>query len=281
MINLENLSFSYNKEPVLNQLNCQLESGKIYGLLGKNGSGKSTLLKCLSGLIFPKGKIDVLGHLPQNREPSFLSEIFFVPETFYLPDLPNKKLSKYYEQLYPRFSPELFNKLLNEFELEEADRWAKLSFGQRKKVLISLGIAIQPKILLLDEPTNGLDIPAKSQLTKTLARHLDKDQLVIISTHHVKDIESLLDAILILDQGRITVSSSIEAIGKKFLFSHNYAESNPVFYAEDDVLGKKVLASNPSQIEGQVDVELFYKAYHYNGDSILKHLNQASYENSI
>ncbi len=170
MIKIQNLHFAYRKKAVFNGLNLSLERGHIYGLLGKNGTGKSTLLANIAGLLFPdKGTIEVLGYDPGKRQPWFLREVFMVPEEFYLPDIPLEQLLTYHAAFYPRFNKTQFQKYCTDFEIPLNSTLQHMSYGQKKKVLISFGLATNAALLLMDEPTNGLDIMSKSQFRKVMA----------------------------------------------------------------------------------------------------------------
>ncbi|PZR27010.1 MAG: ABC transporter ATP-binding protein, partial [Azospira oryzae] len=214
MINIKNLSFSYKKQRKLfDSLSMDLTPGSIAGLLGKNGAGKTTLLKMVSGILFPdSGELSVMGHQPAARKPSFLSDVFFVPEEFYLPSTSIRLYIKANSPFYPSFDSVLMTRLLNEFELEQENIIDQMSYGQKKKFLISFALATKCKLLILDEPTNGLDIPSKILFRKIMAGNLDDDQLVVISTHQVKDIETLIDTIIIVDNGSIILHKDIASI---------------------------------------------------------------------
>ena len=171
MIYIENLDFGYQKKrEVFSGLNLSLTGGHIYGLLGKNGAGKTTLLKLIGGLLFPlRGRIEVCDAIPRLRKPSFLSDIFFIPEEICLPDMKMKDYFPLICRFYPKFDEELLFHAMEIFEVSESDKMGQMSYGQRKKALISLGIACNTRLLMMDEPTNGLDIPSKSQFRRLIA----------------------------------------------------------------------------------------------------------------
>ena len=205
MIKIENLSFNYGpKKPLFDQLNLTLPYGNIYGLLGKNGAGKSTLLKMMAGLLFPqKGKLDVVGFHPNERHPEFLQEVYFVSEEFELPSLSMEQFVRMYSPFYPRFNHLLFDEYLYEFKLPRQQKLPNMSYGQKKKFILAFGLATDCKLLILDEPTNGLDIPSKSQFRKIVASAIHEERSFIISTHQIRDMENLIDPIIILDEGKI------------------------------------------------------------------------------
>ena len=205
MIQIHDISYKYGKksENVFDGLSLSFDDGKIYGLLGKNGVGKSTLLYLLSGLLHPKsGKITIDGREPRHREPSLLENLYFIPDEFELPNMTLRRYVGLYAQFYQRFSHEVLESCLQDFELTMDTQLNALSLGQKKRVLVSYALATQCRVLLMDEPTNGLDIPAKSLFRKMVARHMQDDQIIIVSTHQVHDVDSLLDHIIVLTRRR-------------------------------------------------------------------------------
>ncbi len=223
MITLQNLSFGYTpKEPLFSNINLSLKNGEICGLLGKNGSGKTSLLKLIAGLIFPyHGKAHAMGHNPSMRDPVWLENIYFLPESFSLPDITIHQYISYYAEFYKKFDHALFQSSLAECHVAPVARLSQLSFGQQKKCLIAFGLATQANLLILDEPTNGLDIPSKIQFKKCLAAHIAEDRLIMISTHQVHDIEHMVDSIVILDEGKIVLHQQMADTSKNIetLFS--------------------------------------------------------------
>jgi ABC-2 type transport system ATP-binding protein len=271
MISIDNLSFAYRKKPVFDGLNLRFEAGHVYGLLGKNGTGKSSLLRNIAGLLRPKkGDITVNGFTPFERLPVFLQDVFMVPEEFYLPDIPVPDFIKHYAPFYPRFNAEKFGNYIAVFEIPSDSTLQNMSYGQKKKVLISFALATNAKVLLMDEPTNGLDIMSKSQFRKILAEALDEERCIIISTHQVKDLENLIDRITIIDDGKILFDENIEQISKKlsFRFAYDDAEVATAFYSESSLSGNVIVAANTDGEESKLDLELLYKAIVTNSSKI-------------
>jgi ABC-2 type transport system ATP-binding protein len=263
MVSIENVSFAYRKKPVFNGLNLRFQAGHVYGLLGKNGTGKSSLLRNIAGLLFPqKGKITVNGFTPEHRLPVFLQDVFMVPEEFYLPDISVPDFIKSYVPFYPSFNSDKFRDYISIFEIPSDSTLQNMSYGQKKKVLISFALASNAKLLLMDEPTNGLDIMSKSQLRKILAQALDEERCIIISTHQVKDLENLIDRITVIDDGKILFDETIDDISKKlsFRFAINETEVAGALYAESSLAGNVIVTSNPDGEESKIDLELLYKA---------------------
>lgn len=262
MIEIQEMGFGYAKQvPLFDRLTIEIGAGSITGLLGKNGAGKTSLIKIISGLLYPStGTVAVSGHKPGRRHPSFLRDVFFVPEEFYFPSITIRRFIAANSPFYHRFDPKLMDHLLHEFELPQDKHIHKLSYGQKKKFLISFSLATRCRLLVLDEPTNGLDIPSKVVFRKVMAGTLDEDQLVIISTHQVRDVENLIDRIVILDEGRIILEKDIAEISSQLQFSHSTVpDGDMVLYSEMVPGGYKVITP---QINGNssVDIELLFNA---------------------
>ena len=265
MIEVNNISFCYpgRKERVFDDFSLRLEENKIYGLLGKNGTGKSTLLYLIAGLLRPKsGSVCYDGIETYKREAGVLEEIFLVPEEF---DLPSMTLKRYVElnaPFYPHFSQERLDACLRDFELTADFDLGGLSMGQKKKVFMSFALATNTKLLLMDEPTNGLDIPSKSQFRKTVAQNMSDDQIIIISTHQVHDVEALLDHILMLNQHELLLNASVQEMMDKYVFEYRQpSEMEGVLYAEPTLQGNAVMAvRQEGQAETQLNLELLFNA---------------------
>lgn len=211
MLEINNISFAYNKKQnVLSDLSLKFEEGGVYGLLGKNGTGKSTLLYLIMGLLHPsQGEVLMDGKNTFKRDPEAMQQMFIVPEEY---DMPNTTLDKYVEAIrpfYPNFDNDVLKDCLAVFEMPIHANLKELSMGQKKKIYISLALAIRAKVLVMDEPTNGLDIPAKSQFRKALARGMSKDQIIIISTHQVKDVEQIIDHVTIINNNEVLMHEAL------------------------------------------------------------------------
>ena len=265
MVNVQNVTFSYTKKTeLLSNLSLKLEAGRIHGLLGKNGEGKSTLLKLISGLDFPKqGSIETLGFNPIKRNPEMLQEIFFLPEEIPQLSLSIENYEKVYAPFYPSFNTEQFNGYLKEFDIDNKKSMLnKLSHGQKKKVFIAFGLSTNTKLLLMDEPTNGLDIPSKGQFRRMVASAIDENRCLIISTHQVHDLDSLIDSIIVMEKHEIVFNQPIENITKKLLFRvavHN-EKNETVIYSEDTLRGLYQVCENKTGEESKLDIELLFNA---------------------
>ena len=271
MVTIENLSFRYKKKAVFDSLKLQFRAGHVYGLLGKNGTGKSTLLRNIAGLLFPEaGRITVNGLVPAERTPQFLRNVVLVPEEFYLPDITIAAFLKYQAPFYPCFNHAQFQQYCAGFDIPANSTMQRMSYGQKKKVLISFALATNAALLLMDEPTNGLDIMSKSQFRKVLAQALDENRCIIISTHQVKDLENLIDRVTIIDDGKILFDEDVEEITRRLAFRLLLDESEleQALYSETSLRGHAVVTPNYDAFEGRLDLELLYKAIITNSEKI-------------
>ncbi|MDD4921494.1 MAG: ABC transporter ATP-binding protein [Bacteroidales bacterium] len=262
MIELRNMNFAYSKrKKIFEDLSLTVEGGHIYGLLGKNGAGKTTLLKLMTGLRFPQsGSSTAFGMDTKKRNIKMLQDIYFLPEEIWLPDVRVDGYLNMFANSYPRFDHELFKRCLTEFEINATDKLKNMSFGQRKKVAISFALATQCKILIMDEPTNGLDIPSKGQFRKLAAEIIGEDSCIILSTHQVRDLESLIDTVIILDESRILLNNTMEEICSKLLFKTLMSLDNQpdVLYSEFTPRGYLAVTPNMNETDSKIDLEILF-----------------------
>jgi ABC-2 type transport system ATP-binding protein len=262
MIKINNLNFGYSKHQLLfKNLSMQLSNGHIYGLLGKNGAGKSTLLKNLAGLVYAEsGSMDVLGFNPAKRQPALLEQICFIPEEFYLPSVKIDAYVKANAAFYPNFDHPYFTSLLAEFDIPVGQKLINMSYGQKKKVIIAFGLATNAKLIIMDEPTNGLDIPSKAQFRKIMASALTEDKCIIISTHQVRDLDNLIDTVIMLDENSVALKASVEEITDKLVFKRVKEIDDKVIYAEPSLAGFNAVMPNFHQEDSKLDLELLFNA---------------------
>jgi ABC-2 type transport system ATP-binding protein len=260
MIEIKNLTFGYKRNNILfDNLNLNIPMGNIYGLLGKNGAGKTTLLKQITGLLNPtRGECMIFGVPSQYKIPTVMENLYLIPEEFELPAINMKDFVRIHAPFYPKFKSDLLEKYLTEFQVSGNPKLTTMSYGQKKKFLIAFGLATCTKILLLDEPTNGLDIPSKSQFRKIIASSMNDDRIIIISTHQVRDLASLIDFIVILDNGKVIFNRSIVDIASEISFTQSKDLTGlNVLYSEDILGGKAVIYRKTSE-ETEVDIELLF-----------------------
>lgn len=278
MIRLHQLSFAYpRQQPLFNQLNLTLQAGHIYGLLGKNGAGKSSLLRNMVGLLFPnEGSIEVAGYTPRKRQPAFLQEVCFIPEEIYLPAISIAKYLATQAPFYPKFDESQFRYYLKEFDVPFNQALNGLSFGQRKKVLIAFALACNTRVLIMDEPTNGLDIPSKQQFRKLVTSVLRDDKIMLISTHQVRDLDNLIDSVIVLEDREILLHQGLEYISERLRFAtlSSTEDDQRVLYAEPSLQGYTVVMENPERQESRVDLERLFNAAVQNPERMRALMNE-------
>lgn len=265
MIEVENLSFSYGrrKSMVLEDFSMKLDKGSIYGLLGKNGTGKSTLLYLMAGLLRPQtGNVLYKGVDVKKRYPDTLQDMFLVPEEFALPNVSLKQYVKLNAPFYPNFSDELLNACLRDFDMNVDIHLGELSMGQKKKAFMCFALATNTSLLMMDEPTNGLDIPSKSQFRKVIASGMSDDKAVIISTHQVRDIDSLLDHVLIMDGSKLLLDESVSSICEKLYFAEQGMNepTEEALYVQPSVQGNSVILPNEYGEDSKLNLEVLFNA---------------------
>ena len=284
MIEIQNLTYSYGKKkaPVFQDFSLSLEPGNIYGLLGKNGTGKSTLLYLLTGLLFPKsGKVLYNGTETLKRQPDVLEQMFLLPEEFELPGISLKSYVKLNAKFYPRFSNEILSNCLSDFGLNTDIRFGELSMGQQKKAYMSFALATNTQLLIMDEPTNGLDIPSKSQFRKVVASGMTDDKTIIISTHQVRDVDTLLDHIVIIDGTQLVLNRSVQDICNHLSFRICSPEDDmkQAIYVQPALGGNfGVFTKKSTDEETKLDLELLFNALLTNKEQMLQVFNQKSTE---
>ena len=263
MLKINDLSFSYNGKSckVFSDFSLSFEKGAVYGLLGKNGTGKSTLLYLITGLLHPQqGTIQFKGEEVRRRLPSTLSDMFIVPEEFELPSMTMKQYVKLNAPFYPNFSEEQLKNNLALFDFDENVRLGDLSMGQKKKVYMSFALAANTALLVMDEPTNGLDIPSKSEFRRLIASNMTDEKTIIISTHQVRDIDSLLDHIVIIDQSSVLLNASNAEICRRLLFAE-LPMSEPTdgaLFVQPSVTGNSAILLNEYDEESRMNLELLF-----------------------
>ena len=275
MIKTERLTFGYKaNRRVLNDITLELSEGHIHGLLGCNGIGKTTLLKLICGIMRPNsGEVRVDGLDPMARTPQMFSELMIIPEEFDLPNLSLERYATMMKPFYPRFDYGSMRRYAEELKVNTEDKLHSMSMGQRKKAYIAFALACNVRTLLMDEPTNGLDIPSKSIFRRLLASYVDESRMVIISTHQVADVESLLDNIVILDNEGVALAATTTEICSKLKFGRA-KEEDRVLYKEMTIAGEMAVMANPNEEDTQLNIELLFNAVTANRASINELFNR-------
>lgn len=274
MIRITNLDFGYSKaKPLFQNIELDLQRGKIHGILGKNGIGKTTLLKLMIGGLYPKqGTITIDDLDVTKRYVKVQQNIFFLPEEYTVPQISVTQFLEAHSTFYPQFNQDKFYSLLSSFDISKNEKLAKLSLGSRKKFMIAFGLACQTKYLIFDEPTNGLDIPSKSLFRKIIASEVTDELTIIISTHQVRDLGQLLDTIVILDEGKIIFNQDIPNIEKQLLFTKSLSVLNNInpIYSEQIMGGHLYISPNDNKEMTEAELEALFNAIRVNKEGILE-----------
>ncbi len=238
MISIENLGFTYGDRRsqdkyVLKNISMTLEEGRIYGLLGENGVGKTTLLTLLCGLKKPQeGSILIDGKTPYDRKPSLLSEIYYLGDDVAAFNMKAIDYAANNGRFWEGFCMDTFKEVMEIFDNDMERKMNHMSFGQLKKTHIAFALACRSKYLFLDEPTNGLDIPSKAQFRKAVTRYTREDSVILISTHQVRDLENIIDPIIILDKQEVLLNATVDEITEKLYFDYTSIPTEDALYSE-------------------------------------------------
>ena len=265
MLSFSNVSFTYGRrgKEVLSGLSLDFEENGIYGILGKNGTGKSTMLYLAAGLLRPKGgNVTAEGMPTQSRRPETLRELFLVPEEFDLPEVSLRTYVQLNAPFYPTFREDILARCLKSFELGDDLNIGRLSMGQKKKVYISFALAAGTKYLLMDEPTNGLDIPSKKVFREVIAREMTEERVMIISTHQVRDVEQLIDHVVIVNEGTVMLNASTAEIESRLRFEQRAVGSDlsDALFVQQTMRGIELICPNSGNDVTPIDLELLFNA---------------------
>ena len=259
MIQIKDLGFSYGEKNVLKNIDMKLEEGRIYGLLGENGVGKTTLLTLLCGLKKPQlGSIDIDGHNPFDREPSFLSDQYYLSDEFSPMNMKAAEYAVNYGKFWENFDLDKFTEVMEVLENDPLQKMSKMSFGQLKKTYIAFALACNTKYLFMDEPTNGLDIPSKAQFRKAATKYTREDSIILISTHQVRDLENIIDPIIILDRQEVLINATVQEITEKLYFDYTSEKREDTLYSEMIPGGSIQVCLNNTGEESKIDIEALF-----------------------
>ena len=267
MVNIDQLAFSYGSMPVLNNITMQLAPGRIYGLLGENGVGKTTLLTLLAGLKKPQqGSIEIDGENPYDRNPNYLATLYYLPDEVAPLNETARQFATRTGIFWPNFKKETFFGAMKEFDTDPAQKMNKMSAGQLKKTYISFALASGASLILMDEPTNGLDIPSKAQFRSAIMKYTREDATIVISTHQVRDLENIIDPIIILDRRRVLMNATLEEITKKLYFDYGTQLREGSLYLEQTPTGYIQVCPNTTGEDSKVNIEALFNAVYKHKD---------------
>jgi ABC-2 type transport system ATP-binding protein len=261
MVSLNALTFGYGKKVLFDKMDLELVPGGLYGLLGLNGAGKTSLLKLVAGALAPTaGSVTVFGRKPADRSVDHLADVAFVAEDPWVPAITARQWVDRQLPFRPSFDRAEFDGYLAQFAVDPAVLLTKLSYGQKKKFALAAALASGAHTVLLDEPTNGLDIPSKGQFRQVLAKAARPDRIIVVSTHQIRDLETLLDPLVIMDKGKVPFVLDPTTLGDQLSTVRlTSLEGRPVVYAIRDTLGWAAVVAEPAEA-GAPDLELVFGA---------------------
>ena len=265
MIEIKDLVFSYGKNTVLDHITTTLEEGRIYGLLGENGVGKTTLLTLLCGLKkVGSGSIVTDGENPFDRTPSLLQKQYYLPDEVAPVPMTAEAFARERGRFWPNFDLEKFILIMKEFENDPKQKMNQMSAGQLKKTYLSFALATGAKYLFMDEPTNGLDIPSKSQFRSAIMNHTTDECTIVISTHQVRDLENIIDPVIILDKQDVLLNATVEEITSKLYFDYGTSFKEGALFREQLPGGFLQVFPNYDGEESKINIEALFNAVHAN-----------------
>lgn len=214
IVECRNLTRKYGKFTALDQVNLSIEKGKIIGLLGPNGSGKTTLIKLANGLLTPtSGEILIDGRKPGDKTKALCA---YLPDRDSLPSyMKAENLLKLYGDFYSDFDRARAEKMLSELGIDMNKRMSEMSKGMREKIQLSLVMSRRALVYWLDEPIGGVDPAARDFILQTILTNYSREASVVISTHLIADVESILDDVVFLKQGKIVLHENADTIREK------------------------------------------------------------------
>ena len=263
MITIKDLGFSYGDKTVLKNITMNLEEGRIYGLLGENGVGKTTLLTLLCGLKKPQtGNIDTDGKNPYDRQPSLLSDQYYLSDEVAPMNMKASEYAENYGKFWKNFDMDKFTEVMSVLENDPQQKMNHMSFGQLKKTYIAFALACNTKYLFMDEPTNGLDIPSKAQFRKAVTKYTREDSVILISTHQVRDLENIIDPIIILDRQDVILNATLEEISRQLYFDYSSEKNEDALYSEMIPGSNIQVYLNQNGEDSKVNIEALFNTAH-------------------
>lgn len=211
ILSCKKLSKSYGKTLALDDLDLELERGKIVGLLGPNGSGKTTLIKIICGLLTPtSGEVKVDGKeigVETKKIVSYLFDRTYIPKWMKVNDILD-----FFEDFYKDFSRQTALEMLKSLDINPDTKFKSMSKGTKEKVQLILVMSRKADLYLLDEPIAGVDPAARDYILKTIISNYNENATVVISTHLIADIEPVLDQVVMIQNGKLVINSSVDEI---------------------------------------------------------------------
>lgn len=230
MIKLTNVSKSFDKTHVLDDVNWDVKKGSVFGLVGPNGAGKSTILRLISGVITPDSGEVTLEGMPVYDNPINKARILFLAdEPFYLHQATIDEMKDFYRLFYASFDEDMYQRLLLNFPVPQNKKINEFSKGMKRQVGLILALSLAPEVLLLDESFDGLDPVMRLTLKRFIAREMEsREMTVIISSHNLRELEDICDQIALIDNKKIVMSGEVDSIKNEFhKFQIGYSQEMP------------------------------------------------------
>jgi ABC-2 type transport system ATP-binding protein len=214
MIEARNLTKTFGPVVALNEMNCQIQRGSIFGLVGSNGAGKSTFLRLLAGIYQPdKGQLQIDGAAVFENPAVKQRLMFIADQQYFLHQASVTEMVRFYKLFYPKFSDDIFARLKKMFPVDISRRINQMSKGMQRQVILMIALACQPEYLLLDEAFDGLDPVVRQLLKRLLADSVaSQGQSVIIASHNLRELEDICDHVGLLHQGGIVLEQELDSL---------------------------------------------------------------------
>ena len=258
LIEATGLTMRYGSKRAVDDVSFSIAPGRVVGLLGHNGAGKTTLMKALVGLSGYEGQLSVLGLDPRRQRTELLESLCYIPDVAILPRWARvQQLITLMSGLHPRFSAERARTLLSRTSVGLQDKVKALSKGMVVQVHLALIAAIDAKVMILDEPTLGLDVLSRKAFYEMLIDEwCDGERSVLISTHQVEEIETLLSDVMILNEGRLALAISLEDIDRRFVALGHDAAATDAISAAHPLLRYRVQGGSAALFDGAPSAEV-------------------------
>ena len=253
LVEARNVTVSYGAKRAVDDVSFSIPTGRVVGLLGHNGAGKTTLMKAMVGLAQAQGELVVLGLNPLKNRVELLQSACYIPDVAILPRWAKvEDLITLMSGLHPKFSSDRARALLKRTSVKLGDKVKTLSKGMVVQAHLALVAAIDARLMILDEPTLGLDVLSRKAFYEMLLDEwCDGERSVLISTHQVEEIESLLSDVLMLNEGKLVLSISLEDMDRRFVALSHDAAAADAMAAAHPLLKYRVQGGSASLFDGE------------------------------
>ena len=232
LVEVRGVSKSYDSQKVLDDINLSIERGEVVGLIGPNGAGKSTLLKTIMGLLKCSGELSVFGQNPRKNRSKLLEKMSYIADVASLPSwMKVQDLLEFVQDTHPHFDHAKAIDLLSTSDIQLNKKIEALSKGMKTRLHLSIILSIESDFLILDEPTLGLDVLVRRDFQDRLVEDYflasEKQRSVLITTHQIDEVESILTRVLFIKEGRITLDVKKSELQQRY--SKLVTDKNIVF----------------------------------------------------